>query len=154
MVSTRQPERNRRNFARAMQRDGYCCRYCGDSADCVDHIVPVCYRSDNRLVNLVAACTPCNLTASGFVFPSFDAKRTYVRSARGLPTPTPAVTPAAAAESSCGPLVTVVDAIWGEPEDESWPLPDDPPDIFCTGTTRRGRRCAILASECVFHGNP
>ena len=41
-----------------MQRDGYRCRYCGDAADCVDHIVPVCYRSDNRLVNLAAACMP------------------------------------------------------------------------------------------------
>ncbi|HUY46117.1 MAG TPA: HNH endonuclease signature motif containing protein, partial [Streptosporangiaceae bacterium] len=79
--SVRQPERNRRNFARAMRRDGCRCRYCGEPADCVDHIVPVCYRSDNVMANLAAACTSCNLTVGGMVFPSFDAKRAYIREA-------------------------------------------------------------------------
>ena len=40
---------------------------------------------------------PCNLTGSGLVFSSFDAKRAYIRTARGLPAPPPAVAPAAAA---------------------------------------------------------
>ena len=137
-----------------MQRDGYRCRYCDDPADCVDHIIPVCYRSDNSLVNLAAACTPCNLAASGLVFASFHAKRAYIRAARGLPVPPPAEVAATEAEPPRGPLVTVIDAIWGEPEDEGWPLPDDPPDIFCAGTTRRGRRCRLLAAECLYHQNP
>ena len=153
-MSPKQPERNRRNFSRVMQRDGYRCRYCGNPADCIDHIVPVSYRSDNRLANLAAACTPCNLTASGLVFSSFEAKWAYIRTARGLPPPPPAVAPAAVAEELRGPLVTVVDAIWGEPEDEGWPLPDDPPDILCAGTNRHGRRCGLLAAECMFHDNP
>jgi hypothetical protein len=110
----------------AMRRDGYRCRYCDADADCVDHIVPVCYRSDNRLVNLVAACMPCNLAASGRVFASFDAKRVYIRAARRLPMSSPAVAPTAAAEPPRGPLVTVIGAVWGEPEDDGWPLPDDP----------------------------
>jgi hypothetical protein len=152
-MSTRQPERNRRNFSRAMRRDGYLCRYCGDPADSVDHIVPVCYRSDNRLANLAAACMSCNLTASGFVFSSFEAKRAYIRTVRGLPAPPPAVAQGLVAEPPRAPLVTVVDAIWGDPEDEGWPLPEDPPEILCAGTTRRGRRCRLLAAECVFHDN-
>ncbi|HUZ25643.1 MAG TPA: HNH endonuclease signature motif containing protein, partial [Streptosporangiaceae bacterium] len=55
----------------------------------VDHIVPVCYRSDNVMANLAAACTSCNLTVGGMVFPSFDAKRAYIREAPGLPAPPP-----------------------------------------------------------------
>ena len=97
---------------------------------------------------------PCNLTGSGLVFSSFDAKRAYIRTARGLPAPPPAVAPAAAAEPPRGPLVTVIDAIWEEPEDDGWPLPEDPPDILCAGTSRHGRRCGLLAAECAFHNNP
>jgi hypothetical protein len=149
-----QPERNRRNFSRATQRDGYRCRCCGEPADSVDHLIPVCYRSANRLVNLAAACMPCNRTAAGLVFASFDAKRAYIRVARGLPAPPPAAELAGVTELPRGPLVTVIDAIWGEPEDEGWPLPEDPPEILCTGTNGRGRRCGLLAAECTFHENP
>lgn len=34
---------------------------------------------------MVMACLPCNLVASDLMFPSFDAKRDYIRKRRNLP---------------------------------------------------------------------
>ena len=146
-----QPERNSRNFGRVKRRDQYTCGYCCDPADCVDHVIPVSYRSDNTMANLVAACTPCNITAHGRLFASFEVKREYILQARGLPKPPPPEPDLP--DASLGPLVTVVDAVWGETEDEDWPLPEDPPNIFsqCTGVNAKGSRCKLLAMECTYH---
>ena len=61
-----------------MRRDNNTCRYCGDKANCVDHIEPVCRGGKNDLDNLVACCTTCNGYAGGKQFNSFEAKRLYV----------------------------------------------------------------------------
>lgn len=45
-----------------LQRDGHRCRYCGNPANQVDHVIPLCDGGpllDAR--NLVAACKRCNL---------------------------------------------------------------------------------------------
>lgn len=51
-----------------LDRDGYRCRVpltdgreCGQYADCVDHVVDRADGGTDRLDNLRAACTPCNL---------------------------------------------------------------------------------------------
>lgn len=59
------PERIRRELTLAkkreiLERDGRICRYCGGSANCVDHIIPVSQRGNNHPSNLAAACRPCN----------------------------------------------------------------------------------------------
>jgi hypothetical protein len=148
-MARKQLERNDRNFGPVMRRDGSVCQYCGGLADSVDHVLPVSSFSDNSLVNLVAACMPCNLAASAFVFDSFEAKRAFIRKRRGIP----GAAPAPVAEEDPGddePSVTVVDAVWGEPEDEDWPRPEDPPEILCEGTNKRGKRCGLLAAECLW----
>jgi hypothetical protein len=73
------------------------CRYCGELADSVDHVMPWAYRPNNSPSNLVAACMRCNLIASDLVFASFEAERAYIRTARGLePVRPPRTLPAAA----------------------------------------------------------
>jgi hypothetical protein len=90
-------DRTRRNFGRVMKRDGGRCRYCGELADSVDHVMPWAYRPNNSPSNLVAACMRCNLIASDLVFASFEARRAYIRTARGLePVRPPRALPAAA----------------------------------------------------------
>lgn len=48
------------------QRDGFCCRYCGVQAGAegvsltIDHLLPVAEGGDNRIDNLVSACSRCN----------------------------------------------------------------------------------------------
>jgi 5-methylcytosine-specific restriction endonuclease McrA len=48
-----------------LQRDGFCCVYCGRKAPDVqlhvDHVVPVSGGGSNDLKNLVAACAECNV---------------------------------------------------------------------------------------------
>jgi hypothetical protein len=41
-------------------RDGTECRYCGDEANTVDHVVPLSRGGTNDLSNLTPACKPCN----------------------------------------------------------------------------------------------
>lgn len=48
-----------------LERDGYVCQYCGEEANQVDHIVPVCQGGENDMDNLVAACVSCNCSKSG-----------------------------------------------------------------------------------------
>jgi 5-methylcytosine-specific restriction endonuclease McrA len=45
-----------------LARDGFTCGYCGQTADTVDHILPVDKHPDlaMSLENLIAACRPCN----------------------------------------------------------------------------------------------
>jgi 5-methylcytosine-specific restriction endonuclease McrA len=45
-----------------LARDGYECRYCGNTADTVDHIIPVKKSPDLAMnpENLVSACKSCN----------------------------------------------------------------------------------------------
>lgn len=49
-----------------LHRDGFRCRYCGDSQDNgavlhVDHVRAVVHGGEDSLDNLVTACAPCNL---------------------------------------------------------------------------------------------
>jgi hypothetical protein len=71
-----------RNFSRVWKRDKGVCRYCGGSADSIDHIVPWSYKPNNSMSNLAAACMPCNLAASDMIFPTFAAKREFILTAR------------------------------------------------------------------------
>lgn len=48
-----------------LQRDGFKCRYCGRGAGegaklTIDHVIPWSKGGDNRLENLVTACSECN----------------------------------------------------------------------------------------------
>lgn len=54
--------RRTRNSTRlaVMARDQNTCRYCGDPAMTVDHLIPRSRGGTNSQVNLVAACSPCN----------------------------------------------------------------------------------------------
>lgn len=45
---------------RILERDGYVCAYCGDKADCVDHIDPIANGGGNSETNLAACCRLCN----------------------------------------------------------------------------------------------
>lgn len=42
-------------------RDDYCCQYCGDRADSIDHVMPRSRGGQHTWENVVAACRPCNL---------------------------------------------------------------------------------------------
>ena len=43
-----------------LNRDGWCCAYCGSEADTVDHILPESRGGEFTYHNLVAACFACN----------------------------------------------------------------------------------------------
>lgn len=47
---------------RILARDGYTCGYCGQTADTVDHILPVDKHPDQAMSpdNLISACKSCN----------------------------------------------------------------------------------------------
>jgi hypothetical protein len=64
--------------AEIIKRDEFTCRYCGEVADCVDHIIPHSWAPDNHPDNLAAACTPCNLMAGNKMFKNFDEKRYHI----------------------------------------------------------------------------
>lgn len=71
------------------KRDKYKCRYCGNVAEVVDHVIPYAYSQDSSLSNLVASCRVCNSLASDFMFGTLKEKREYIlkererRKARG-----------------------------------------------------------------------
>lgn len=48
-----------------LERDDYTCQYCGEPANHVDHIIPVCQGGADKLDNLVAACRFCNCSKGG-----------------------------------------------------------------------------------------
>lgn len=71
--------------AAVLARDGHLCRYCGDYATDVDHVLPVTAGGRNREDNLVASCRFCNAVAFNHVFDSFDERLAYVQRRIGLP---------------------------------------------------------------------
>ena len=48
-----------------LERDSHTCRYCGEPALQVDHIIPRCQGGTEEHSNLVAACGPCNMSKGG-----------------------------------------------------------------------------------------
>lgn len=50
---------------RILERDRYVCAYCGDEADCVDHILALIRGGTNADNNLAACCSPCNWSKGG-----------------------------------------------------------------------------------------
>lgn len=50
-------------------RDGFCCRYCGESSESVklvvDHVVPICQGGTNDPENLISSCESCNQGKGG-----------------------------------------------------------------------------------------
>jgi hypothetical protein len=169
-MARKQLERNDRHFSRVMRRDGSVCQYCGGTADSVDHVLPVSYFSDNSLVNLVAACMPCNLAASSFVFDSFEAKQAFIRKRRkisGTP-PTLAVEPDdndPDDDDDPDGEPWIVDAVWeelpeadepdeDEPDDEPWLSDPDYADALCGGITKKGTPCKQSKALCLLHPWP
>ena len=65
---------------RILTRDKWVCQYCGDHAEQVDHVRPRSAGGADKPFNLVACCANCNCDAGGKVFPSFEAKKAYLRS--------------------------------------------------------------------------
>ena len=70
-----------------LMRDGCSCRYCGAEARMADHVVPRKRGGADALDNLVACCGACNKAAGNRIFLSVEAKREWIRSARGLDNP-------------------------------------------------------------------
>jgi hypothetical protein len=62
------------------------CAYCDQNLlnYHIDHVIPLSFGGTNNIGNLVLACPPCNLKAGSKVFPSFIAKRSFIRRARGI----------------------------------------------------------------------
>ena len=47
------------------ERDGGRCVYCGNYADVIDHVIPVCKGGINAMNNEVCCCKRCNYKKSG-----------------------------------------------------------------------------------------
>jgi len=71
-LRTRQWKRQRKLV---LSRDQYLCTYCGDTATCVDHVVPRVAGGDDSLDNLVAACLQCNTRKGSMSSHSFLARQ-------------------------------------------------------------------------------
>lgn len=56
------------------------CFYCGDPAECIDHIIPWDFSRDSSKENLVASCLLCNGIAGSQIFNNLEEKREYIRS--------------------------------------------------------------------------
>jgi len=74
-----------------LERDGYCCRYCGLDGKasfenalvmCVDFVVPRAHRGKKDPANLVACCRPCNMIKGTKVYKSFEDAKKYVLAQR------------------------------------------------------------------------
>jgi hypothetical protein len=63
------------------------CIYCGEDADCIDHVYPVVRGGRTIESNLVASCTICNGIASGNAFQSFEEKQKYILKRREIMQP-------------------------------------------------------------------
>lgn len=62
---------------------GVNCVYChGQPATQVEHVIPISYGGNNRLVNLRPVCSWCNLLVGDRVFESFDEKYEWLRQER------------------------------------------------------------------------
>ena len=75
------------NFRKAAKRDEYTCQYCGYSPRYVfsenrllhiDHIIPFSHGGNNRLDNLITACSLCNHLLHNKVFKTFLDKKIYL----------------------------------------------------------------------------
>lgn len=67
-----------------MKRDNWTCRYCGEKAEHIDHVIPYSKGGPSTMSNLVAACVACNFKASDRLFDSFVAKREWLRDVRNI----------------------------------------------------------------------
>jgi 5-methylcytosine-specific restriction endonuclease McrA len=72
---------------RILERDRYCCQYCGldgmasfenSLVMSVDFITPRARKGKKDPANLVTACRPCNLIKGKRAFASFEEAKTYV----------------------------------------------------------------------------
>jgi 5-methylcytosine-specific restriction endonuclease McrA len=72
---------------RILERDRYCCQYCGLNAMTtfenslimtVDFVVPHAKKGKNDPSNLVAACRPCNVIKGNRVFGNFEEAKAFV----------------------------------------------------------------------------
>lgn len=76
----RRPLKPQERF-RVLERDGFSCRYCGQSAPSVilhvDHIKPVSAGGSNHPDNLCAACSSCNAGKAGAPVKWFAAQREF-----------------------------------------------------------------------------
>lgn len=76
----------RYRYRRVGVRDPESCVYCGNPAECLDHVLPLRYANwqpeltpaERRLLILVPACWECNALAGSTPFQTFRAKRAYV----------------------------------------------------------------------------
>lgn len=69
---------------RIFRRDNWKCVYCGERADCIDHVIPFSKCKHNEEWNLVSACTSCNLKVKDRCFQSFDEKKRWILDARNV----------------------------------------------------------------------
>jgi 5-methylcytosine-specific restriction endonuclease McrA len=70
-----------------MERDQYCCRYCGLDGKAsfenalvmsVDFVVPRAHKGKKDPANLVACCRPCNTIKGTKVYKSFEDAKKFV----------------------------------------------------------------------------
>ena len=74
-----------------LERDHYCCRYCGLDGKAsfenalvmsVDFVVPRAHKGKKDSSNLVACCRPCNIIKGKRVYKSFEEARKHVLAQR------------------------------------------------------------------------
>lgn len=74
-----------------LERDQYCCRYCGLDGKAsfenalvmsVDFVVPRARKGKKDPANLVACCRPCNTIKGTRVYANFDEAKKYVLAQR------------------------------------------------------------------------
>jgi hypothetical protein len=69
--------------AAVLERDSHTCRYCGRSADQVDHVFPKSRGGTDHLFNLVAACRSCNLAKGTVPLPDDEMESIYSANLEG-----------------------------------------------------------------------
>jgi 5-methylcytosine-specific restriction endonuclease McrA len=74
-----------------LERDGYCCRYCGLDGRAsfenalvmsVDFVLPRAHKGKKDPANLVACCRPCNMIKGTRVYASFYEAKKHVLARR------------------------------------------------------------------------
>lgn len=74
-----------------LERDHYCCRYCGLDGKAsfenalvmsVDFVMPRAHKGKKDSANLVACCRPCNMIKGTRVYKNFAAAQKYVLARR------------------------------------------------------------------------
>ena len=77
----------RQEGQKILERDEYCCKYCGLNGRAsfenalvmrVDFVVPRAKKGKKDPSNLVACCTPCNTIKGTHVYKNFDEAKAYV----------------------------------------------------------------------------